>query len=381
MSIKTFPDGPDRNSDNLVIFLVISMVLHVALAVGLISFPGLSARILPKPREPVIVDVVDLPPGPVSNAVPKNPTHLADRAQSVPKETYPEPSKTPRLFIPKPSAPAVKEKQAPPKGVEKTVPASKPAEETAAQEKIKTPQTVKAASDEGKSIEVKKEEIPKEEKLPLPQAGEKKTEEITKQAKTEEAVKPVDRAAKEEAAARPADRTEKAEAQVKPQSKPLPPEPDAKKGTGGAKEASLEKPRPSLFPTPERIAELEKKYEAEAPKGEKGKTLQLNTSETRYQAYLLNMKRRIEFYWEYPEVAARSGWQGTLRIDFTINKDGTVSDINVVKSSNYPVLDDAAVTAIRLANPFPPFPDNFGIEQINIKGGFEYSIVGQPYAR
>ncbi|MBI5970527.1 MAG: energy transducer TonB [Deltaproteobacteria bacterium] len=132
--------------------------------------------------------------------------------------------------------------------------------------------------------------------------------------------------------------------------------------------------RPSLFPSEERLGELERRYEAEAPAGEQGKTLSLNTSELRYQKYLINMKNRIELKWEYPFAASRNGWQGNLQIDFTINKDGTVADIKLVKSSNYPVLDDAAITALRLASPFPPFPAGFSVEEINIKGQFSYII-------
>ena len=137
--------------------------------------------------------------------------------------------------------------------------------------------------------------------------------------------------------------------------------------------------RPNLFLPEETISALAKKYESQSPKGEQGKTLNLNTSELRYANYLINMKRRIELYWEYPEVASRSGWHGRLFINFTIKKDGALGDITLAKSSGYPVLDDAAITALKLAAPFSAFPENFGIEQINIKGQFEYNIsYSQP---
>ncbi|CAG1065051.1 Protein TonB [uncultured bacterium] len=139
--------------------------------------------------------------------------------------------------------------------------------------------------------------------------------------------------------------------------------------------------RPSLFPTDDRIAELSRKYETEAPKGEVGKTLSLNTSELKYQKYLMDMKRKIEFQWEYPMLAARNGWQGSLKINFKINRDGSVSDIALERSSGYPMLDDAAMTAVRLATPFPPFPENFSIEDISIKGQFTYHLFAPPQGR
>ena len=93
------------------------------------------------------------------------------------------------------------------------------------------------------------------------------------------------------------------------------------------------------------------------------------------------MKNRIEGRWAYPELASRNGWQGSLYISFVIRKDGSVSDIKLEKSSNYPVLDDAAITAVRLASPFPSFPENFDIEEISIKGHFVYDILEAPRER
>lgn len=139
--------------------------------------------------------------------------------------------------------------------------------------------------------------------------------------------------------------------------------------------------RPTLFPTDDRLAELTRKYEAEAPKGEVGKTLSLNTSELKYQKYLMDMKRKIEFHWEYPQLAARNGWQGSLKVNFKINRDGTVSDVALERSSGYPMLDDAAITAVRLSAPFPPFPANFTIEDISIKGQFTYHLIGLTEGR
>lgn len=139
--------------------------------------------------------------------------------------------------------------------------------------------------------------------------------------------------------------------------------------------------KPNLFLPEQRLAELSKEYEKESPKEEQGKTLQLNTSELKYQRYLVNLKNRIELFWEYPAPAIKNGWQGILQIDFTVKKDGTLEAVRFIKSSNYPALDDAAHTALKLAEPFPPFPENFGVENINIRGQFEYRLINAPAER
>ena len=60
-----------------------------------------------------------------------------------------------------------------------------------------------------------------------------------------------------------------------------------------------------------------------------------------------------------------------------IHKDGTikVDDIDIIKSSNYPILDDAATTALRLASPFNSFPEDFDVEKITVHGSFEYTLT------
>jgi protein TonB len=135
----------------------------------------------------------------------------------------------------------------------------------------------------------------------------------------------------------------------------------------------------SLMPTDtalHQIAREESNAGVESPKEGSGMTLLLNTSDFRFQKYFIAVKRRIEFFWDYPPLAARKGQQGRLKIDFVIQKDGTLrpKDIEIIKSSNYPILDDAATTALRLASPFNPFPDGFDLEEITVHGSFEYNL-------
>jgi protein TonB len=136
--------------------------------------------------------------------------------------------------------------------------------------------------------------------------------------------------------------------------------------------------KPNLLLSEAQIAALTRKYEQDTPAAERGKTLQLNTAELKYRSYLLNMKTRIELYWEYPLLAVKNAWQGNLRITFKINEDGSVDEIKTANSSGYPVLDDSARTALRLAAPFPPFPEDFDITEIKINGRFEYKLTFVP---
>ncbi len=324
------PRRPDTDIHHLIIFIVLSVIIHLGVVMGLFSYAPYAERLMkivsPRKDQPVEVDVVDLPPLPPGVRAKTNfkrpPTHFANRTQSVEKETYPA---APKVGPYHPASPGI---SIPPRvsgGGARS--ASRPAQKAAAP--AENPAAGKnAGSFEGAS-----------------KAGDIAIKGITGPGESNHA-----NAGTHAKAA----------------------------GKGAAKNGR----KPNLFLSNDQIANLEKRYEAESPKGEQGKTLQLNTSEFKYQRYLLAMKDAIERRWDYPAMAAANGWQGILRIDFTINKDGTIRNIKVLKSSDYPVLDDAAVTAIKLAAPFPPFPANFQIKEINIKGTFEYDIVpGQTGGR
>jgi protein TonB len=48
----------------------------------------------------------------------------------------------------------------------------------------------------------------------------------------------------------------------------------------------------------------------------------------------------------YPEQARRRGWEGTVLLRVQLDADGRVQTVTVLRSSGYPVLDQAAVSQI-----------------------------------
>lgn len=74
--------------------------------------------------------------------------------------------------------------------------------------------------------------------------------------------------------------------------------------------------------------------------------------------YLDNWRKRIEAIGNlnYPQEASSQGIYGTLRLMVSLQPDGSVQDIRILRSSGEPVLDAAAVNIVRLAAPFEPFP-------------------------
>jgi protein TonB len=109
-------------------------------------------------------------------------------------------------------------------------------------------------------------------------------------------------------------------------------------------------------------------------KATEGDHIDLNTQEYRYVGYFTTLRKSIELVWNYPLSAVRKGLQGTVNLEFTIHENGEVTQIKVLKTSGYQILDKAIVDAIKLASPFAPLPAGFGKKKLVITGAFNYVL-------
>ncbi|HYQ73179.1 MAG TPA: TonB family protein, partial [Gammaproteobacteria bacterium] len=82
------------------------------------------------------------------------------------------------------------------------------------------------------------------------------------------------------------------------------------------------------------------------------------TQEYIYANYMSEWVKKVERVGNlnYPDQARREGLSGKLMMDVTLNADGTVRNISILRPSGQPVIDEAAVRIVNLAAPFPPFP-------------------------
>lgn len=105
-------------------------------------------------------------------------------------------------------------------------------------------------------------------------------------------------------------------------------------------------------------AEIERQSEAYA-KRPKRKFVSANTREYEFATYLRGWVARVERIGNlnYPSEARRRNVHGQLVLTVAVRRDGSVERIDIIQPSGYPVLDDAAVRTVRLAEPFAPLPD------------------------
>ncbi len=106
-------------------------------------------------------------------------------------------------------------------------------------------------------------------------------------------------------------------------------------------------------------AELDRKFENWA-KRPRHQFVGVTAKEDEAALYVDGWIKKIENIGNknYPVEARRRNISGELTLDVAIAANGTVYDIQIVTSSGYPVLDDAAMRIVRLAAPFPPFLDD-----------------------
>ena len=50
---------------------------------------------------------------------------------------------------------------------------------------------------------------------------------------------------------------------------------------------------------------------------------------------------------EYPKIARKRGYQGSVVLEVLVDRNGNVVDLRVAKTSGYPILDKAAITTVK----------------------------------
>ena len=128
---------------------------------------------------------------------------------------------------------------------------------------------------------------------------------------------------------------------------------------------SLARPRPELPPL--------------GPPERRSEAIPLDSTDPRYNAYLSQVREKIKEKWGYPCI--RSGQsceykEAALDVEFGVLQDGRVQFVNVVHASEYRIYDEYAVSAVRLASPFPPVPfemiDAMKNQTLTIRARFAY---------
>ena len=82
---------------------------------------------------------------------------------------------------------------------------------------------------------------------------------------------------------------------------------------------------------------------------------------------------RNNWYSVIPQVY-RSGLKGVVVIVFDVRRNGSLEDLEVVRSSNFSPYDRAAISSLKLSEPLPNFPDAFKKDRLTLQFTYLYNI-------
>jgi protein TonB len=101
-----------------------------------------------------------------------------------------------------------------------------------------------------------------------------------------------------------------------------------------------------------------------------------NRMSYKYEAYFYAFSRSLYRQWKYPADAARRGEAGIVRINFSITREGKITNVLLLESSGYPALDREAIRALRSMDPVP-LPEGSELDLLHVNGYFIYSLDGR----
>jgi len=109
--------------------------------------------------------------------------------------------------------------------------------------------------------------------------------------------------------------------------------------------------------------------------GPDGEPVPLDTPDPRYADYFEILRKKIRAKWVIPEDVWQEGRARNSLVIMTLAKDGRLAVVALRYASGAPGFDQAGMTAIKLAAPFPPVPDSISKGRLPISVGFSLIII------
>jgi len=132
----------------------------------------------------------------------------------------------------------------------------------------------------------------------------------------------------------------------------------------------------SLMPSAMALAELSRDFERERRLKqmlEREEDIPINTRKAKFAPYARELVRVLEAQWR-PGQADYGRYDEAERralIKLTINRDGSLAGVEILRPSPIPALNESAIAAIHAAAPFRPLPSVWGLDRVSFYLSFE----------
>lgn len=103
-----------------------------------------------------------------------------------------------------------------------------------------------------------------------------------------------------------------------------------------------------------------------APRPASSPTTEVHASDFPYAWYLNVVRTRLTDAWDPPGDRMIAGRANQVVVRFRIHRDGRVTDMSLDGGSGTPGLDASARRAVDLAKPFPPLPEDYDGESLEV---------------
>jgi TonB family protein len=101
--------------------------------------------------------------------------------------------------------------------------------------------------------------------------------------------------------------------------------------------------------------------------------LQGDQAEKIYQSYYGVIRNILDSNKKYPLLSLQRRQEGTPIVEFTILRNGEVTNLNLI-SSGYRLLDREAQKIVIKSSPFPPIPESVGKNSIDLRIPINFSL-------
>lgn len=149
------------------------------------------------------------------------------------------------------------------------------------------------------------------------------------------------------------------------------------------REREIQEPTTREKPVPENSVTAESPAAPEIPApvtepasvSERAASAPLSGDPDEIRKYLQDLMRQLKRHKTYPAALKKAKTEGTVELQFTIDRSGRLVASAVKRSSGHPELDRAALEMLANASPLPPIPAFLDRSALSLSIPVEYSLI------